>query len=465
MPFKDKPTHYIWLLTLSFLYAIISMTVAREIIIPSIFPLAHDGDIPGDPIYYKTIAMEAAAKIRMHGSPAFDSHPKGQGIAGVASLAYLTTNHTYGIIFLNAVLHAFSALLLAFIARQWFPQITAIACTIPMIASPYMMLWFSQINKESFALTGVLAITLGVLRILRKSSLTPLKSNTASLPLVLIGSFCVWLVRPYVNQILFPIVATIFAIAIAWRARSLRHSTLAPFIKFSFLGAIAASMMAFLSTGAASDTTIESFLDFENPKISASDNTPPLSEICLQKISSSNWENMGFLPDHANDRLKALMGQRCLIFSILETHKDPTTLRSIVDQDRLPAGSLEAVLYLPRAAILGVFSPLPTYWKYAVIDGGSFFYAITSVEAAIFYIGIISFIFWIARTRNFSALVPVTISFFVMTVYGMAIPFIGALYRYRYPWWILLLCLGIAALISLLTEDETRANQLHNQPQ
>lgn len=223
--------------------------------------------------------------------------------------------------------------------------------------------------------------------------------------------------------------------------------------------------MAFLSTGAASDTTIESFWDFEKPKISAGNNTPPLTEICLQKVSSSNWENMGFLPDHANDRLKALMGQRCLIFSILDTHKDPTTLRSVVDQDRLPAGSLEAVLYLPRAAILGVFSPLPTYWKYAVIDGGSFFYAITSVEAAIFYIGIISFIFWIARTRNFSALVPVTISFFVMTVYGMAIPFIGALYRYRYPWWILLLCLGIAALISLLTEDETRANRLHNQPQ
>jgi hypothetical protein len=48
-------------------------------------------------------------------------------------------------------MHAFSALLLALIARQWFSQITAIVCTMPMIASPYMMLWFSQINKESFA--------------------------------------------------------------------------------------------------------------------------------------------------------------------------------------------------------------------------------------------------------------------------------------------------------------------------
>lgn len=459
MPSNDKPAYYIWLLTLSFLYAIVSMAAAREIIIPSIFPLALDGDIPGDPVYYKAIAMQQAAEIRTHGITAFDSHPNGQGIAGVASLVYLTTNHTYGVIFLNAVLHALSALLLAFIARQWFPQITAIACTMPMIASPYMMLWFSQINKESFALNGVLAITLGILLILQKPGTASLRSNAASLLLILIGSIFVWLVRPYVNQLLFYVVAAIFLIAVAWRVRSLCQSKLVPIMKFAFLGAIAASMLAILSTGAASDATIESFFAFEKPKNSMNTDVPTLSETCLQKVSSSKWENIDFLPNHVNDRLKALMGQRCLIFTILETQTDPTTLRSILDQDRLPAGSLEALLYLPRAAILGIFSPLPTYWSYAIIDGGSFFYAITSVEAVIFYISIVGLLLWIVRTQNFSALVPVGISFFVMTVYGAATPFVGALYRYRYPWWILLICLGIAALISLLSRDEAQAKQ------
>lgn len=461
---KDNATYYIWLFSISFLYAIISMAAAREIIIPSIFPLALDGDMPGDPVYYKTIAMEAAAKIRAHGITAFDSHPNGQGIAGVASLAYLTTKNTYGIIVLNAVMHAFSALLLALIARQWFSQITAIVCTTPMIASPYMMLWFSQINKETFALAGVLAITLGVLRILRKSSLDLLTSNAASLFLMLIGSFFVWLVRPYVNQVLFYIVATIFIMAIAWRVRSLCQSKLVPIIQFAFLCAIAASMLAILSTGAASDATIESSFEFEKPKDTEGNDVPTLTKTCLQKVSSSQWENIALLPNHVNDRIKALMSQRCRIFSILETHKDPTTLSSIVDQDRLPAGSLEALLYLPRAVILGIFSPLPTYWSYAFIDGGSFFYAITSVEAVIFYIGIVSLLLWIVRTRNFFVLVPVAMSIFVMIVYGMAIPFVGALYRYRYPWWILLLCLGIAALISLLTRDETSAKQSLNHP-
>ncbi len=441
------------------------MLAIREIFIPIIFPLSLDGNLPGDSSYYKGIALESIGNIRANGFSAFLLHPQGQGVAGVASIIYLATNHDYGVIVLNGILHASSAVLLALIARHWFSQIIAIASTIPMIASPYMMLWFSQINKESFALTGVLALTLGILRILRKSNPAPLKSNAVSLLLILIGSFCVWLVRPYVNQVLFPVVAAVFAIAITWRARTLRQSKLAPFIQFVFLGAIAASLMAFLGTGAASDATIESFATFEKSKNSASNSAPALTETCLQKVSSSHWGNVDFLPAYVNDRLKALMGQRCLIFSILETHKDPTTLRSIVDQDRLPASSLEAVLYLPRAAILGVFSPLPTYWRYAVVEGGSFFYAITSVEAAIFYIGIVSLLIWIARTRNFSVLVPVAISFFVMTVYGMAIPFIGALYRYRYPWWILLLCLGVAALISLLTEDKARTNQPYNYPQ
>ncbi|WP_205231188.1 hypothetical protein [Azospira oryzae] len=303
MTSKDNASNYIWLLSTSFLYAIIAMAVAREIIIPTIFPLALDGDIPGDPVYYKTIAMEQAAKIRTHGITAFDSHPNGQGISGVASLVYLTTNHTYGVIFLNAVLHALSVLLLAFIARQWFPQITAIACTMPMIASPYMMLWFSQINKESFALTGVLAITLGVLQILRKSSPSLLKSNAASLLLILIGSFFVWLVRPYVNQLLFYVVVAIFLIAVAWRVRSHCQSKLVPIMRFAFLGAIAASMLAILSAGAASDATIESFFEFEKPKNSVNTDVPTLRETCLQKVSSSKWENIDFLPNHLKETL------------------------------------------------------------------------------------------------------------------------------------------------------------------
>jgi len=94
MTSKDNVSNYIWLLSISFLYAIISMAAAREIIIPSIFPLALDGDMPGDPVYYKTIAMEAAAKIRAYGITAFDSHPNGQGIAKALGMKLMQNNHS-----------------------------------------------------------------------------------------------------------------------------------------------------------------------------------------------------------------------------------------------------------------------------------------------------------------------------------------------------------------------------------
>lgn len=44
----------------------------------------------------------------------------------------------------------------------------------------------------------------------------------------------------------------------------------------------------------------------------------------------------------------------------------------------------------------------------------------------------------------------------MMTIYGMAIPFLGALYRYRYPWWMIMLCLGFATWLAL-AEDWKRA--------
>jgi hypothetical protein len=63
MTSKDNANYFIWFFSISFLYTIISMAAAREIIIPSIFPLALDRDMPGDPVYFKTITMEAAAKF------------------------------------------------------------------------------------------------------------------------------------------------------------------------------------------------------------------------------------------------------------------------------------------------------------------------------------------------------------------------------------------------------------------
>jgi hypothetical protein len=142
------------------------------------------------------------------------------------------------------------------------------------------------------------------------------------------------------------------------------------------------------------------------------------------------------------------------MFTILETHDNVSTQNSFVDVDKLPAGALDALAYLPRAALLGVFAPWPDRWGYVLNHQFSVFYTITPIEAGMLYGGLVAFAFWLLRSCAWSALVPIFLSVSVMTVYGMATPFIGALYRYRYPWWMLLICMGFAALLEVTTKNQ-----------
>ena len=144
-----------------------------------------------------------------------------------------------------------------------------------------------------------------------------------------------------------------------------------------------------------------------------------------------------------------MMGQRCLIFTILDTHDNPTTLRSIVDSDKFPGGSVEALYYFPRALLLGVFSPWPNDWGFIFEHGMSFFYTIVPFEAILLYVGLVALFLWTCRSGQWTILIPISISVGVMSIYAIATPFLGALYRYRFPWWILLMCLGLAALFEV----------------
>jgi hypothetical protein len=114
-----------------------------------------------------------------------------------------------------------------------------------------------------------------------------------------------------------------------------------------------------MGKGAASDKTIDSFRHFELQTQSQS-----FTDECFASVYGRNWENAKFIPSYVDRQLRALMGHRCLIFTILENHNNVTTQRSFVDVSNYTAGSLEALAYLPRAALLGIFAPWPNHWDY-----------------------------------------------------------------------------------------------------
>jgi len=428
-----------------FIYANVALVISREIVIPN-FASSINGHIAGDPYYYHTLAIKKAEEIKTMGWREFELHPEGQGPAGIASLFYLIWKNPYSMGLLNAALHGISVVMMAMILMRWFSRCTSIIATLPLAISPFMMVWFSQVNKDSFSLAGALLFTYGLLRLVgTKGESLSRGGQLLSLSTIAIGIFLTWIVRPYVNQMLLPITGLILFIALSLRVgRVLDNGKL---IGFSICGALVLACLALLGQGAASDATLEEFAGYRRPQSQAESQVA--AKNCFASIDIRNWRNEPLLPGFVNRPLKALMGQRCLMFTVQQTHSNVTTQYSFVDVNRFPNGSAEALAYLPRAALLGIFSPWPDRWGYIFNHRPSFFYTITPVEAAMLYVGLISFIIWVVRGKTWSALIPISLSVTVMTIYGMATPFLGALYRYRYPWWMLMICMGMAALLTL----------------
>jgi hypothetical protein len=75
----------------------------------------------------------------------------------------------------------------------------------------------------------------------------------------------------------------------------------------------------------------------------------------------------------------------------------------------------------------------------------------------------VSFVFLIIGAVIFrnriEFVLPVIYSFFMMMMYGLSIPHIGALYRYRYAYFMLLVALGITVVLKLRCEAVSHRKQ------
>jgi putative peptidoglycan lipid II flippase len=435
----------IWLFTLTFLYALLATIVLREVVVPALATTSVGGHLEGDPLYYHQQAQLQLAAIRAHGWVAFELHPQGHGPAGIAGLLYLLWDSPYIVVLLNCLLHALSTVIMAVILRRWFEPRAALIGALPLALSPYMMLWFSQVNKDSYALAGCLLFTWGLIGLLSPRADDTPKSSLLPLLRAMSGVLLIWIVRPYVNQILLPIAALLVFAALMLRIHRLQKGTPA------FAGRAAALLLCIglAGTGAASDKTLKGFDQFSRLVENGRGTLQYLD--CYGAIAANHWQKSALLPEFANRKLKAFAGQRCNLLLLLDQQDNPTTLDSFVDADFHPGSAADMLAYLPRAFLLGVFSPWPDKWLYTINERASVFYAITPLETLLAYAGLAGLVFWLWRGGSPGVLVPLLLAMAIMTLYALATPFIGALYRYRYPWWMLLICLGLAALYSLWT--------------
>jgi hypothetical protein len=407
------------------------------------------------------------------------------------------------------MLHAVSGIVLNLLLRKWFPPLISLLASLPFVISPYQMHWFSQINKDSFVTCGAILFTYGILHALKVIIRTPCFRDLAIfVAFTGTGALLIFIARPYLVMILqylsllllliafitstrqkmrdyghFSLVIKLISIILFFIAlnplthgassdqiinritltnqddqNSVKYPTMHRTVPSHTIPSILILLLLTqdqdvhdldknpMVHGIIADRTINDF-NFSNQVDKKFDKYPIVYE-CTE-TTNVGWKRTKIIPQFIDKKIKSLLSVRCSYFKMCYDH-NPATRKSVLDADVFPNSFAETLAYLPRATLIGLFSPFPSTWFYRPQGRLSTFYFIVAIENIFFYISFAFLIVWLLKfNRRFHFWGPLALCIGVMIVYGIGVPFIGTLYRQRYPFWMIVYCTGLAALLTL----------------
>ena len=134
-----------------------------------------------------------------------------------------------------------------------------------------------------------------------------------------------------------------------------------------------------------------------------------------------------------------------------------TEAGSGVDRDVRFRDLKSLIQYLPRAFAIGLWAPFPDTWVAAGRRVGSAGKLLAGVETLFMYgVGLLALAAALRPPRRLASWLLLAVIAFGVTGLGLVIPNVGALYRFRYTFWVLLLVLGAKGLDGLLASRGRR---------
>lgn len=130
---------------------------------------------------------------------------------------------------------------------------------------------------------------------------------------------------------------------------------------------------------------------------------------------------------------------------------------STIDGDVEFGDTYDIIRYLPRAAVVGLFSPFPGMWFAGGRSVGAAGRLLGGGETLVMYFVELLALACLWRSRRrLPVWLLVLIAALGTTSLGLVVANAGALYRMRYVFWVLLIILGAAGLEGLLEKLKTR---------
>lgn len=415
-----------------FIYALIVMLAFNFLIIPQYFPGGT-----GDSEYY----FELANQIAISGFPN-ELRPFGQGPIAIGSILIKAVGGKISIILFNAFIHAVAIYFLVSLLSFWFSLHSAIIGSIPLTLSPYMMLWYSQLSKESLSLLGVVLFVYGATGIVNSAN-NSFKYLLRYLISIIVAMMLFWLMRPYINQILIPAIAG-YTLLLVYRD----HDNYCYTFFYILIGIFICILFTISSFGSSSDRTLQSLESNSDALVTSTIRNSDVYLKCIDSINNGSWTSESNLESFIGSKFRSIMARRCLIYSGIGESTNVDKESSYFDKSALPKNTAEVLRYLPNGGFKGIFYPsLKSSYEAIVRYSPSPFYAATFVYQLFFMMSLMGFLLIFKK----DGILPILIlCIYVIALYGISTPFIGALVRYRYPWYMVVVSIGFAALVQRL---------------
>ena len=172
-----------------------------------------------------------------------------------------------------------------------------------------------------------------------------------------------------------------------------------------------------------------------------------------QQRNSKDWMRTPALPSVVDGQLRDLAGLRRRFVRSWDDYG------SGIDIDRTFGNAVELVTYAPRALQIGLFSPFPSLW-FSSSDRptGRGMRIASAFEMLLAYLFLLGLPIFLWRNRMQPAVWMLSfVCISMLVVYATIIPNVGALYRFRYPYFMPLVCMGLLGWIGLLRSRSLRS--------
>ena len=397
-----------------------------------------------DAVVFHQIAMEKARLININGWSFWELRPSGHSPAGIASIFYaLLTPKPFVLIPILSAFHAGSALLLVYILKMIFDNISIsviLIAIIPFLIFPSAISWNAQIHRDGFFIFGNFLFLCTWLYTIkgkeREHRLSLIKLVYFGIGLFF-SFFFVWLSRTYwiTYLILFSIICIGNLIIV--EIKTLLHTKNGRAgIAFNLT---LLSTFVFIIGGA--------FFSLDNNKNGILDEMANTGNENFDN-EKIQWEHLVWIPYFADIQFQKLANfRRGFIHYSMMVHSGTD-----IDTDILFGNAIDILLYLPRALYLGLFMPTTKYtFKNGHSPGGTLMRFVTGVEMFFVYLTYPFLFFAIHQSKQKNLLLLVLFwSLGAITVFAVVTTNIGTLYRFRYGFLMTVSCIGTLQAITLI---------------